>query len=572
MMSKPISSLAASAKAVDPTLDALFASSAGPVEAPPKSRYSAAPPPKSRNSLVRPRDASSNSDREPGDGEDDSEANEELDDESLSEIEEDIEEEDIASEAGEEAQGSLNPIDALLETQKRDRKRKRKDEHDDIETEYLRKLLRDPEEDEEEEEQKEDGGRSDKRRKGEAGGAINERAPEGEDSEEDGAPLIHEALVEKREDHADVEVDKANRTLFLGNISVEAIASSKAKKTLMSHLSSPLSTLDSASGPHKVESIRFRSTAYSTGAMPKRAAFITKSIMSATTRSTNAYVVYSTPAAAQTAVKALNGTVVLDRHMRADSVAHPTAVDHRRCVFVGNLGFVDDETVLNTNAEGETTTKKRTKVPADIEEGLWRVLGKHAGKVESVRVPRDPKTRVGKGFAYVQFYDGNAVESALLLDGKKFPPMLPRTLRISRAKDPRKTALAMERTAKAKLNGAKDGNVKSKKATVYRPKVTPEQQTLAGRAGRLLGRAAAERQRRGFTGEGGRPRDKETVPGKVIKTPEQIVFEGRRASAKDGKPRDLKFGKGKGKKGATKAKTKSRGARRAAEWRKQGAK
>jgi len=29
--------------------------------------------------------------------------------------------------------------------------------------------------------------------------------------------------------------------------------------------------------------------------------------------------------------------------------------------------------------------------------------------------------------------------------------------------------------------------------------------------------------------------------GKPVKTPEEFVFEGKRASAKDGKPRDLKF-------------------------------
>ena len=53
--------------------------------------------------------------------------------------------------------------------------------------------------------------------------------------------------------------------------------------------------------------------------------------------------------------------------------------------------------------DGETKKKKRNKVPSDIEEGLWRTFSK-VGKVENVRVVRDPKTRVGKGFAYVQFY------------------------------------------------------------------------------------------------------------------------------------------------------------------------
>jgi nucleolar protein 12 len=169
------------------------------------------------------------------------------------------------------------------------------------------------------------------------------------------------------------------------------------------------SVLDTkAAPPQKVESIRFRSIAFATAGLPKRAAYIKKSVMEATTKSANAYVVYSTPAAARIAVAQLNGTVVLDRHIRVDSVAHPAPVDHRRCVFVGNLGFVDDESVYNTKVDEEgkevTEKRKRTKTPMDVEEGLWRVFGEKAGKVESVRVVRDPATRVGKGFAYVQFY------------------------------------------------------------------------------------------------------------------------------------------------------------------------
>ncbi|OTA59243.1 hypothetical protein K449DRAFT_424063 [Hypoxylon sp. EC38] len=565
-MAKSKPSLAASTKAIDPTLDALFASSAGPVQTPSKARYSELLPVKEKKPLQRSQDSNSDSGEKLADDdneEDDVEISEEVDDKSLSELDEDLEdidEADIPSDdVGLQSENS-EPAEASLASQKKDRKRKRRDEHDDLEDQYMRKLAEETEKEE----------RSEKRRKGEAGQAVNGTTSEQGDSDENDAPLIHESLLQKTEDHADVELDKANRTLFLGNVSVEAITSSKAKKLLTSHLSSPLSTLDSTSGPHKVESIRFRSTAYSTGAMPKRAAFITKSVMSATTKSTNAYVVYSTPLAARTALKALNGTVVLDRHMRVDSVAHPTAVDHRRCVFVGNLGFVDDETVVNTNAEGETTTKKRTKVPADIEEGLWRTFGEQAGKVESVRVPRDPKTRVGKGFAYVQFYDANHVESALLLDGKKFPPMLPRALRVCRAKDPRKTALAMERTVKTKLGGS-NGRDKTNN-TKHKPKVTPQQQSLVGRAGKLLGRAGAAKQRHELKGEGRRPRERrETETTSTFKTPEQIVFEGRRASEKDGRPRDLKFGKTKGKKGVVKAKTKGRGARRAAEWRKKGA-
>lgn len=162
------------------------------------------------------------------------------------------------------------------------------------------------------------------------------------------------------------------------------------------------SALDAEAG-EKIESIRFRSVAFSTGSMPKRAAYITRQLMEATTKSANAYVVYSTVAAARKSISKLNGTEALGRHMRLDSVSHPSPTDHRRCIFVGNLGFVDDESVLNDTEDGETVKKKRNKVPSDVEEGLWRTFSTQ-GKVENVRVVRDPHTRVGKGFAYVQFY------------------------------------------------------------------------------------------------------------------------------------------------------------------------
>ena len=210
----------------------------------------------------------------------------------------------------------------------------------------------------------------------------------------------HEALA-ARDDAADFE--KAARTVFLGNVSTQAIKSKTARRTLLTHL---VSFAASADSPPKVESLRFRSTAFATAAMPKKAAFATGHLMDATTQGTNAYAVYSTAASARDAVKKLNGSVVLGRHLRADSVAHPAPVDHRRCVFVGNLGFVDDESLIKASEDAEdegTGKRKRRKKPSgDVEEGLWQQFGK-AGAVESVRVVRDKSTRVGKGIAYVQF-------------------------------------------------------------------------------------------------------------------------------------------------------------------------
>lgn len=164
--------------------------------------------------------------------------------------------------------------------------------------------------------------------------------------------------------------------------------------------------------------------------------------------------------------------------MRVDSLAHPAEIDHKRCVFVGNLSFIDSET---PEEDEKTGKKKKVRAPADIEEGLWRIFNAHTGgkdkkavkkNVEFVRVIRDSTTRVGKGFAYVQFYDGNGVEESLPLNGKNFPPMLPRKLRVTRAR----------KIAKKREPSGPD----TKKS-----RVDEAQKTMQGRANRLLGRAGA---------------------------------------------------------------------------------
>ncbi|KAL1844372.1 hypothetical protein VTJ49DRAFT_51 [Mycothermus thermophilus] len=589
-MAKSKLSLAAPSKAVDPSLDSLFSQSVGPAKPHPKSRYEEPLPPKSRkaaeddeddedNESDEGHDESSEQDNdksEAGSGEEDTAesdpaASEDSDEDEVPSADE--MEVDAASEAGSDASSGSSEDDETeaarvieravaqgksAEDGTRKRKRKRKDGDEELEAAYLERLAA-----EDEPSGKRRKSKDDKAENAEQNGEKGASKEDHESGDESGdEPPVHESLTAAP---AMAELEKANRTVFLSNVSVEAITSRKAKKTLLRHLSSVLDK--NADPPQKIESIRFRSTAFESAGIPKRAAYIKKEVMEATTKSTNAYVVYSTQAAARLAISNLNGTVVLDRHLRADSVAHPAPIDHRRCVFVGNLGFVDDESVYTTKLDEEgkevTTKRKRTKEPSDIEEGLWRVFGEKAGKVENVRVVRDPATRVGKGFAYVQFYDGNSVEAAILLNGKKFPPMLPRELRVTRCKAPQKTARAVE--ARLNRSAPADANTRSKKRkrgdSGYVPKPTAELQTLAGRASKLLGRFGAAKLTEQLPGVGGK--DSKKMKGKKddsksrkpiaaaqsekqrqkgeIKGPEQFVFEGRRASARDGKPKDLKF-------------------------------
>ena len=278
------------------------------------------------------------------------------------------------------------------------RKRKRKDAEDDLESKYMSQLAV--------EEMKQDQDRArtlhNKRSKEETQGVSNadiDSRHKGGASTLDPGLIIgdedesaveelpqHESLVTSRED---LDLEKSSRTVFLANVSTVAIKSKKAKKTLLDHLASFISSLPARTRGHNIESLRFRSIAFAASGIPKKAAFVKREIMDTTTKSTNAYVVYTTQLAAREAATRLNGSMVLDRHLRVDSVAHPAKVDHRRCVFVGNLGFVDDETNFKAVEDEENNKRPRkAKEPADIEEGLWRQFEK-AGIVESVRVIRD---------------------------------------------------------------------------------------------------------------------------------------------------------------------------------------
>ena len=344
---------------------------------------------------------------------------------------------------------------------------------------------------------------------------------------------------------ADDEISKANRTVFLGNVSTTAVSSKAARKALITHLKHFFEVVPKPKDgepKHAIESIRFRSTPFA-NSIPKKAAFATKQLMDATTKSTNAYAVYSSPSLARLAAKHLNATVVLGRHLRVDSVAHPSPVDNKRCVFIGNLGFVDDESNIQAANEEEGKEKRKPgKHPADVEEGLWRTFGK-CGAVESVRVIRDSTTRVGKGIAYVQFEDANAVEAALLYEGKKFPPMLPRKLRVSRAK-------AQKRNPKVGSN-----NPSSRpKTSGYQRKVTGEEASKMGRANKLFGRAGAAHLKNEFR------RGQPPTQDNGIKPPESFVFEGHRASSKSGKSGLKLGGRGKKKPGKPTSRSAKRGA------------
>ena len=168
------------------------------------------------------------------------------------------------------------------------------------------------------------------------------------------------------------------------------------------------------------------------------------------------------------------------------------------------------------------------------------------------------------------------MEAALLFNEKKYPPMLPRVLRVVRAKAVKKTALAF---AASRDHFKKSQSRTTDKSQIYNPKMSSEASSLQGRAGKLLGRAgAANYKKKEGSGANGMPMGRRGAPANgqnatiegIAKTPEKIVFEGYRATSKSGRPKDLKLGGGGGKK--TGGKPRTRSTKRATDWKKGGGK
>ncbi|KAJ2604760.1 Nucleolar protein 12 [Coemansia sp. RSA 1804] len=184
------------------------------------------------------------------------------------------------------------------------------------------------------------------------------------------------------------------RTLFVGNLSINCITDqTKYKK---------FKALCSQHG--QVNSIRFRSIAFAE-LLPRKIAFIRGSFHSER-QTCNAYVEF---AEAESATKArkLNATLFDEKHIRVNLASNEKSYDMKRSAFVGNLDFAAEE------------------------EDLWRHF-EACGAVENVRIVRDPKTSLGKGFGYVQFTDRSAVVLALKLDGSELNS---RKLRVQRGSE-----------------------------------------------------------------------------------------------------------------------------------------
>lgn len=237
------------------------------------------------------------------------------------------------------------------------------------------------------------------------------------------------------------ELEQAERTVFVGNVPLKVIdskSSYKAFKKLFSQFG-------------KVKSIRFRSIAFA-APLPRKVALARKSFHHSRD-SLNAYVVFTEKGPSLKCVPVLNASVFDDHHLRVDHLAHPAPKDYNRTIFIGNLDFEEKE------------------------ETLWKYFSHHTDNdVEAVRIVRDSKTNLGKGFALVQFRDSLSVNKCLLLNNKPFVEN-GRAVRISKASKRSKPSLLSP------------NHVTNKKPQKGQPLLYDSQKTKLGKAKAILGKA-----------------------------------------------------------------------------------
>ena len=160
----------------------------------------------------------------------------------------------------------------------------------------------------------------------------------------------------------------------------------------------------------EIESVRLRSLPVENPVLPKKAA-IAMGKIDGRRETCNAYVVFKSKESVLAALKKDGAAFGDEGHrIRVDEAKPPGEGGRvhkvRLSVFVGNVPFHAEEEQLRQHFE-------------------------KCGTITNVRIVRDPKTLLGKGFAYVTFTDCDAVSDAMELNGSK---LLKREIRVTRCK------------------------------------------------------------------------------------------------------------------------------------------
>ncbi|TID30990.1 hypothetical protein CANINC_000436 [Pichia inconspicua] len=336
-----------------------------------------------------------------------------------------IEQDDVAREAEEKEEAEEEPEEEM-EVDRADNDANDDDDDEALEDRYLAKLVEsDESEDEEDDEDDKDEDENEENEKEAAGESTDKvSSTETESAENNDENTVTAAKIL---DLKEKEFEKAERTVFIGNVPAIIMSNKRETKDFKHFINKFLNCPENTS---LIESVRFRSI-HSTTTAPRKVAFIAREVDLENVM--NAYVVLKTKEDSLKLLK-MNGVVYKDHHLRVDHLAHPTKKDNKLSIFVGNLDFQEKEETLWKHFNTVLIEKKDKKQIKNV--------------IDNVRIVRDPKTSFGKGFAIIQFIDSNWVTKALMQDGKK---MGKRTLRITRCKKVMRNNQSM-RNAFAKLN------------------------------------------------------------------------------------------------------------------------
>ncbi|NXH29948.1 RBM34 protein, partial [Myiagra hebetior] len=200
------------------------------------------------------------------------------------------------------------------------------------------------------------------------------------------------AKRQKRKRVADETADR--RTVFVGNLPVTCTV--QVLKSLFKKYG-------------QIQSIRFRSLIPAEDTVSKKVAAIKRKVHP-NAKSVNAYVVFKEECDAQKALKE-NGTEIASGfHIRVDTASKTSSHDNKQSVFLGNLSY-------------------------DICDDAVREHFHVCGDIVGVRVVRDNRTGLGKGFGYVLFENTDSVHLALKLNNSV---LMGRRIRVQRVADKRK--------------------------------------------------------------------------------------------------------------------------------------
>ncbi|NXC71892.1 RBM34 protein, partial [Anhinga anhinga] len=203
------------------------------------------------------------------------------------------------------------------------------------------------------------------------------------------------ATVKQQKKKKEVDETVNRRTVFVGNLPVNCTV--QALKSRFKEYG-------------QIKSIRFRSLVPAEDTLSKKVAAI-KHKVHPNAKFVNAYVVFKEECDAIKALKENGTEIATGFHIRVDIASKNSSHDNKRSVFLGNLSY-------------------------DISDDAVREHFSVCGGVVAVRIVRDRKTGLGKGFGYVLFENTDAVHLALKLNNSV---LMGRKIRVKRCGEKWKT-------------------------------------------------------------------------------------------------------------------------------------